>query len=883
MALSPNEFNFYAYLWKKDKYGNSCPGILIPDTLIFTEESQLLYFCSKSKRNLNKILKKNRSFGNLYYGQADILNRFGKQRVRPRELSDVPDLNVTKKHSRTSGTVVAKLLWEENMRMKTKYLNPDQLKDFIEKQWPDESGSDRDSDTEQIPHSGGQTGSKLKNYILQKFVEPSGARNSTIKVIWTQKSCHMKICTNKNNYDDLEIDVSNRMTTYDEKHQPSISLTVEKNVSRKSLIKTIISSCNAIAKHISMGSSQYMEVCQMTVYFRLGKSGSLYTLRATNFDCSNHRSSTRSMLSVLSKSQRRRKVVPHKEESRNRIDINSKIENKTLLELWGQDTDEAWDDIDPIQTKDKRSMAFATRNRGDSIRLETFQKNLEQKYESNIEKNNSPKKRSAKTLLQNMLLKKKSLNGFKCPVEHCDRVESLHSQPCEATIKDIVDFYNSGFRINQDLNSLKLEELVMLGVAPLFGPKKMQERDIPSVLQKYVPGKSKRRYYLLCKDPNFMYRTIRVCRKCSFIFLNRAKLSLKNQVAANNFLNEEALNRGKTAKLIRKCTGPVLPIRSKLLDRLATAKYKRKKYVSQSTNHVNIKQKRPASAGARLSSKKSKTKFDVPRFDVPPRLPKNLEGWEPPKKWKEILESRRSNTSSAEYIVKKHYSTYSIPKQIRNDKAAKKRSRRPESAPSSRQKISNESCTASEKTRKMIEMQFKIYGVKSLADLKKNNFIRSKHHISKLTKADKTNNTSSGQRQRKSEKIKHSHSAAKKKQNVRKKSVRRQKNMARKVKTTVKRRNTTRKGRQCVDEAGLIQEQINNIEDPLYSFEDHQAFIETAKSIKLQYGEYNDKTGGNDTIHPSSAPLNLAPLSPSFIEKAGRHYVAATKSGEVLV
>ena len=116
----------------------------------------------------------------------------------------------------------------------------------------------------------------------------------------------------------------------------------------------------------------------------------------------------------------------------------------------------------------------------------------------------------------------------------------------------------------------------MLGVAPLFGPKKRQERDIPIVLQKYVPGKSKRRYYLLCKDPTFMYRTIRVCRKCSFIFLNRAKLSLKNQVAANNILNDEVLNRGKTAKVIRKCAGPVIPIKSKVFDRLATAKFKEK-------------------------------------------------------------------------------------------------------------------------------------------------------------------------------------------------------------------------------------------------------------------------------------------------------------------
>ena len=108
----------------------------------------------------------------------------------------------------------------------------------------------------------------------------------------------MKICTNVNNYDNLEIDVDNRMATYDDMHQPFIPLAVEKNISSKSLVKKLLSSCNAIANHISMGSSQYMEVCQMTVYFGLDKSGNLYTLWATNFICSNIRSSTRSMFRI---------------------------------------------------------------------------------------------------------------------------------------------------------------------------------------------------------------------------------------------------------------------------------------------------------------------------------------------------------------------------------------------------------------------------------------------------------------------------------------------------------------------------------------------------------------------------------------------------------
>ena len=53
--------------------------------------------------------------------------------------------------------------------------------------------------------------------------------------------------------------------------------------------------------------------------------------------------------------------------------------------------------------------------------------------------------------------------------------------------------------------------------------------------------------------------------------------------------------------------------------------------------------------------------------------------------------------------------------------------------------------------------------------------------------------------------------------------------------------------------------------------------------MNLPSNAYNDKIGDKSPIHQTPAPLNLAPLSPSFVEKSGRHYLSATKSGEVFV
>ena len=220
---------------------------------------------------------------------------------------------------------------------------------------------------------------------------------------------------------------------------------------------------------------------------------------------------------------------------------------------------------------------------------------------------------------------------------------------------------------------------------------------------------------------------------------------------------------------------------------------------------------------------------------------------------------------------------------MKNEKAANKRSRRPKSAPSSRPTMPNELCTASEKTKKMIEMQFKIYGVKSLADLKKNNFDRLKHHDKKLSKMHQTNTAASRLRQKTPEKLKRPHSAPSKRNKVKQKTGRRRKNLGKKVKTNFKRENNESKTRQNVDEARIVPDQNTSIEDYLYSFKDHRAFIETAKAMNLPSNAYNDKIGDKSPIHQTPAPLNLAPLSPSFVEKSGRQYLSATKSGEVFV
>ena len=157
------------------------------------------------------------------------------------------------------------------------------------------------------------------------------------------------------------------------------------------------------------------------------------------------RASKRFFQSLMTSSKRkksRRSVVP--------INTNNGAE-PTLLDM-GKDTNDSWDDIDPIKKIHQNCHQLCLKK---SITLNNFKDNLLSKDKNNLnlqiiygklssndkDQKNENKIGSLQNLLKEIKHKEEDKNKFHCPVETCNRVESLHVRPSEATIKDIVDFY----------------------------------------------------------------------------------------------------------------------------------------------------------------------------------------------------------------------------------------------------------------------------------------------------------------------------------------------------------------------------------------------------------------------------------------------------------
>jgi hypothetical protein len=918
-------FNAFHYLWEKDRFGGSCPGILIPDTLVVHKDKQVLYFTSKSSIKRRKILKKRHKGKNKVYDKTTITKHFCKRQFQRRNYVD-STMNKTEHYftsikKKKTGRVVCKLMWEDSRKLKIRYLDKTQLIQFVNEQWASkEEGEDeknekysaRDSATiNNKPNADGinSPANNFDKYILQRFVEPASQNNTIIKATWRQSECYINSCTNLNNFEDFEIDVNDRTATYDKENMTNSNLTTENIIKSKSLVNKIIACCTAMAKHIQKHSTKYLEVCQMIIYFKIAISGELYYLWTSDFKCSNIRASTRFLRSIMTSSRRRktmRSVIPTNNEAYN--SNNNVMSEPTLLELWGEDINDSWDDIDPIKKRKSKQRLSLYRSGNKPIRLDQVKENLS----SNSPKpsksklshigfgisNNSDKNTnnvvSLENLLKEMKSKKEQSNKFHCPVEKCNRVEPLHVRRSEATIKDIVDFYRSGFTIHQNLHTWNIEEVAMLGVAPLFGPRIESKEEIPLVLAKYVPGKSKRRYDILCRDQTFMYRTIRVCSRCASLFLKRAKLALKNQVAANDIFKDQIKHRVTNAKIIRKYSGPVVPIKNKNIDRLATAKYTREKFsiISEEpkSNRKSCRnKKRPKSAGpARRRKQLDNPQFDVPNFEIPLELPKSLTGWEPTHEWKDILQNKLDAEEERENNRKlKHYSIYSkqnmdihTPKDRRTTQH-----KRPQSAPMSRNRIAKATMKeASDKRKTMMEKQFKIYGVKSYSQLKRNGITTCARlrHVKQYNKSDtrnkkvcsakKINNPSKKQKKQRPQSA--SRRRCDSKQKFKKKQRPSSATNKRKYICEIKAPET----KQLPDKTKVTSDVGNsnnmNIIEQTYSYANHLKFITEAKlqtppprgTPKSELNWERDKY--KNIISP--VPLDLTSLSPSVGVKTNK-------------
>jgi hypothetical protein len=654
--------NIWEHLWRKDKNGKSCP-VKSPDTFVSYANSNgsnsedTWYFLSRKQSTL---LKKKRDPVTKRHDLKELKRKFSASQLKQ---SDQAKQSPTK--------LVTTLMTVKKNAIEFTYFTAKEFKTWASRHWNDR-----------------EILGEYDTFVLQRFVHSDSEQNRTIKADWTPNVCFLHSRTNKCGVNDGTKPSKIRGATYGGLN----SLSNESTTKNKSVAAKIMTACKVIAAHIVKLSQKYEEVRAMTLYFKVGSDGHVWLLWGSDFKLSTIRPRTRLFQAFkLGPKTNRRKVgpspipllpaatiAPTKERDFVKPLVDSEDTENVPVRLSASNIPEHT--LFQIKTLEKSMSLFGT-----SIAMPVVKKNL-----------------------------------FRCPVEHCVSVEDPKLiAKSEATFKDIIDFYKSGGKIERKqllwgapVSNTVAEDDTMIGVAPLFGPRNQEHCKIPKVLQKYVPGGSERRFQLLCKDPKFIHRTVQVCKRCANEFLKRQHLSLRNQTAVTDLFQERIAQRKRTEEIIRLVGGPVKPIRSRNIDRLANPRCIREKFVPpprpKSAKSLNTavsspqkrkeydntctKKKMPRPVSARLCRRvervtRDRQKFDVPEFHAPPMLPKSLKGWVPPSEWGELLEK---NTAAVD------------------EEVSKKRpaSTRPRSAPATRR-----SAAVPKGTPLQVRRQRKIYGV----------------------------------------------------------------------------------------------------------------------------------------------------------------------------
>ena len=638
-TLSPVA-NIWEHLWRKDKNGLSC-RINIPDTLVLAEDgTQTLYFTSKKQPGI--ILKKRCDAETKRYDLGDTRKRFTKGHGIEKQSI---------KNSRKKSKIVSTMIEFKRNTLAFTHFEKEGTSSWLKRHWR------RLEEEEELEYE-----TATNTVVMQRFVVPCSEHNKVIKAEWTPNVCFLHTRQNKYRFDDVQKDPTLRAATYNEPK----NLSVETSLKNKTLAKKVLAVCRNIAKHITSHSRVYEEVRAMTLYFKTGNDGNIWLIWARNFQCSTVRPVLR-QLDEFKELCKNKKVQKHSEMKTTRRD-------STLIELWGPDSDDSWDDLGSHIPKHQQSNInkASAASKGDTKENKESLAGLQ-----NLNILSNFKNLMGAAAKPPMKIPKKL---FHCPVENCKSVENTSCARSEAVFKDIIDFYKSGGKIGVIRNlymsrkSSREKDDTMVGVAPLFGPGNKVEENIPQVLRKYVPGGSVRRYQLLQRDPKFQYRTIRVCSRCANVFMKRVKLSLKNQVAVTSLFEQKIAQRKRTKEIIRLVGGPVVPLQSRQLNRLAEPKRQTQKFQSKrpksagrmrrsvssperrkrydaviKSRAIQKEVKRPKSATLsrkpRAHSQKDREKFDIPFFQAPPMLPKSLKGWVPPPEWSNILVEKRTRES----------------------------------------------------------------------------------------------------------------------------------------------------------------------------------------------------------------------------------------------
>ena len=105
---------------------------------------------------------------------------------------------------------------------------------------------------------------KENNGILQRFLPSKGAFHTTIRVMWTPRSCHIETRTNRHKMHDPKLSVTDRYSTFDGGPHLSISHSLKDGL----FYKNIKGAADNIVKHLETLIPRPYQVWEAVMYFK---------------------------------------------------------------------------------------------------------------------------------------------------------------------------------------------------------------------------------------------------------------------------------------------------------------------------------------------------------------------------------------------------------------------------------------------------------------------------------------------------------------------------------------------------------------------------------------------------------------------------------------
>eukprot|EP00873_Tetraselmis_striata_P036029 jgi/Tetstr1/456293/TSEL_043050.t1 len=232
--------NLYAYLWAKNSQGCACPGVRLPQTVVYRDRSPGSWFFFSKKEQ--SIMRKKAT--NLV--GSTIAEAFARA---PDEHTCAGTLLFPEEAEATGGSMGA---WRVAAGGTTvaAHMSAPEMRQWVLKA--------------QKPAVG----------VLQAWVEPRELSNSVIRANWSPQVCLLERRTNQHPLSAVKVDLSQRLVTFEGPEHCSHSTQIAGSV----LPDAIREVCNNIVEHILDVSSGEYRISRMVLNFKVDRSQQLQLL-----------------------------------------------------------------------------------------------------------------------------------------------------------------------------------------------------------------------------------------------------------------------------------------------------------------------------------------------------------------------------------------------------------------------------------------------------------------------------------------------------------------------------------------------------------------------------------------------------------------------------